>query len=474
MKDTLVITAKSSGAEVIPFIKVWAMFPGAILLTLLFTWLSNRFSREKVFYLMMSLFLGYFFVFAFFLYPMRDSLHPDAAADKLLQILPLGFKGFIAMFRNWTLTSFYVMSELWGNIILFVLCWGFANQVTKLNEAKRFYAIFGFGANSSGIVAGQISVFFSRWAFNENLPVGASSWEQSLIILVSLVVLSGVLALAIFYWLERHVLNQPEYYDPEKEMEDEKVKGKLSLLDNFAYLLKSKYLLFITVIVIAYNVIINLVEILWKDQLHALHPDPSAYNLYINQVSTIIGILATVAAILISGNSIRKYGWTFTALITPFVLLVTSIGFFGIYFFQDHLAGIALSLCGMTPLALIVFMGSAQNVLARGAKYTVFDATKEMAFVPLSVECKLKGKAAIDGVCNRFGKSGGSVIHGGLLIMFSSFAASAPYVAAILCLMIVVWIFAVTKLGKEFNAITASDRNEKIVPTLNTEEAVIV
>ncbi len=464
MKDTLVITAKSSGAEVIPFIKVWAMFPGAVILTLLFTWLSNRFSREKVFYIMMSLFLGYFFIFAFFLYPMRDSLHPNAAADTLLEILPLGFKGFIAMFRNWTFTTFYVMSELWGNIILFVLCWGFANQVTKLNEAKRFYAIFGFGANSSGIVAGQTSVYFSRWIFNESMPIGTTAWEQSLIILVSLVVLSGLSALAIFYWLERRVLNLPEFYDPEKAIEDEKIKGKLSLVDNFSYLLKSRYLLCITVVVIAYNVIINLVEVLWKDQLHALYPDPSSYNLYINQVSTVIGIVATVAALLISGNSIRKLGWTFTALITPIVLLVTSFGFFGIYFFQQHLAAIALSLCGMTPLALIVFMGSAQNILARGAKYTVFDATKEMAFVPLSAECKLKGKAAIDGICNRFGKSGGSVIHSGLLILFSSFAQSAPYVAAILCFIIVLWMIAVMRLGKEFAAITGNAVVEPATP----------
>src|SRR5258708_2640488 len=50
MKDALVVTAKSSGAEVIPFIKVWVMFPGSVLLTYLFTRLSNRFSREVVIY----------------------------------------------------------------------------------------------------------------------------------------------------------------------------------------------------------------------------------------------------------------------------------------------------------------------------------------------------------------------------------------------------------------------------------------
>src|SRR5437868_5380164 len=86
LKDTLVVTAKSSGAEVIPFIKVWVMFPGAILLTFLFTRLSNRYKRETVFYAMLSIFLGYFLLFITVLYPARDYLHPHATAD-ILQAL---------------------------------------------------------------------------------------------------------------------------------------------------------------------------------------------------------------------------------------------------------------------------------------------------------------------------------------------------------------------------------------------------
>ena len=55
-----------------------------------------------------------------------------------------------------------------------------------------------------------------------------------------------------------------------------------------------------------------------------------------------------------------------------------------------------------------------------------------MAFIPLGHECKLKGKAAIDGVGSRFGKSGGSMIHQGLLMIFGTVSMSAPYVAVIL------------------------------------------
>ncbi len=455
MKDTLVVTAQSSGAEVIPFIKVWVMFPGAIFMTFLFTRLTNRLSRERVFYVMMSVFLFYFFLFAFVFYPNRDALHPHEFADKLQIMLPAGCKGLIAMIRNWTFTIFYVMSELWGNIILFVLFWGFANQVTHLQEAKRFYGLFGFGANFSGIIAGQVSVFLSRKAFNPSLILGNNAWEQSMLLLISLVLLSGMATLVVFRWLNKKVLTDPRFYCPKEARKQKEVKGKMSLRENFSYLFNSKYLLYITAIVIGYNVVINLVEVVWKDQLRELYPSPSDYNLYINQVSTVIGIVATFAALFVSGNSLRKFGWTFTAMLTPLILLVTSVVFFGLFLYKDQMHVFSMAMLGMSPLAMIVFIGSAQNVLSRGAKYTVFDATKEMAFVPLSTECKIKGKSAIDGVCNRLGKSGGSMIHQGLLLTFATFTASAPYVAAVLLIIISVWMLAIRALGREFNQITS-------------------
>ncbi len=113
------------------------------------------------------------------------------------------------------------------------------------------------------------------------------------------------------------------------------------------------------------------------------------------------------------------------------------------------------SIFGLSPLALVVFFGSAQNILSRGAKYSVFDSTKEMAFVPLKPESKLVGKAAIDGICSRLGKSGGSVIHQSFLILFSTISASAPYVAIALFGLIMVWSIAVRLLGKQFNELTS-------------------
>jgi AAA family ATP:ADP antiporter len=461
LKDSLLITAKSSGAEVIPFVKVWAMFPGAVLMTLLFAWLSNRLPRETVFYIIISIFLVYFAVFTFILYPIRDLIHPHQLADHLEGVLPKGFKGLVAMFRYWTFTIFYVMSELWSSAVLSVLFWGFANQVTKISEAKRFYGLFGVGANFSGIFAGQVSVFCCNYTQSGGqLPIGEDSWHQSLILMVSLILIAGILTLFLFRWMNQQVLTDRRFYDPSSIKTEGEVKGKLSIKQSLSCLLNSKYLLYIAFIVISYNLVINLTEVLWKHQVKELYPNPNDYTIYMNHIVSLIGVVSTFSSLFVAGNAIRKCGWTFTALLTPAILLLTSIGFFAFFFIEKTSSYLALSFIGFSPLAMIAFFGSAQNILSRGAKYSVFDATKEMAFVPLQPESKLVGKAAIDGICSRLGKSGGSVVHQSLLIMFATISASAPYVAVVLFGVIIIWVMAVRLLGKQFNEL------------INTEEAM--
>ncbi len=471
LKDALVVTAKSSGAEAIPFIKVWVMFPGALLMTFLFTRLSNRYSREKVFYLMTTIFLTYFFIFAFFIYPYRDALHCHAFADKMQALLPVGCKGLVAMFRNWTFTSFYVMSELWGAIVVTMLFWGFANEVTRLSEAKRFYSLFGIAVNISGIVAGQISIYFCSLPYNPNLLFGHDAWEQAMMSLVSLILVSGFAALFLFRWMHTHVLSDEQYSPtPDKVSLNKKKRPKLSMRETFSYLFRSPYLLALAVIVLSYNIVINLTEVVWKHEIHELYSNPKEFNLYMNQVTTIIGVIATFMAVFVSGSSIRKYGWTFTALLTPVVLLITSIGFFSFFFVKEYYSIQMISAFGLSPLAIVVFFGSAQNAMSRASKYTVFDATKEMAFVPLSDESKLKGKAAIDGVCSRLGKSGGALIHQGLLLIFSTINASAPFVAIFLIAVIIAWILATRVLGKQFNELSLSDTKLEVPPAPEQRE----
>jgi len=461
MKDTMVMYAPKSGAEVIPFIKVWAMFPAALLMTLLFTRLSNRFSRETVTYIMLSGFLLYFFLFISIIYPCRNYLEPTSAAAFLENTLPAGFKWPILVFKNWVFTSFYVMSELWSNIVFFVLFWGFANQITRLHEAKRFYGIIGVCANLSGVFAGQMSVYLSGISYNPAIPYGSDAWEQSMLFLVTVVLVAGVIILYFFNWMQKNVLSDPVYYDPEEAKAEGRIQGKLSVRESFKYLMRSKYLIFLALIVISYNFVINLTEVMWKYEVKELYTTQKEYNIYMNQVATLIAVFATFAALFISGNSIRKRGWTFTAMLTPGILMVTSIAFFAFFFMKGYVPDGSSLLFGLSPLAMVVFIGTFQNIASRAAKYSVFDATKEMAFLPLSAECKLNGKAAIDGVGSRLGKTGGSLVQQGLLLSVSTFTNSAPFIAAMLLAVIGVWLVAARVVGAQFNEMTIPAPREK-------------
>ena len=129
-KDVLVVTAKGSSAEIIPFLKTWVNLPMAIGFMLLYTKLSNVLSREALFYTVIFPFIAFFGAFAFVLYPLRDVIHPTALADKLLAALGPSFLGPVAILRIWSFCLFYVMAELWGSVVISVLFWGFANQVS--------------------------------------------------------------------------------------------------------------------------------------------------------------------------------------------------------------------------------------------------------------------------------------------------------------------------------------------------------
>ena len=448
-KDALIVTAPGSGAEAIPFLKVWGVLPFAVLFMVVYAKLSNKMSKQKVFYTLITSFISFFALFAFVLYPLKDVLHPTTFADKLAEVLPQGFSGMIALVRNWTFALFYIMSELWGSVALSLLFWGFANDTTKISESKRFYTMFGLGANLALIVSGPIIMYFS--SIHTRLPAGVDAWGVSLNYLMSFVILAGILCMAIYRWINKNVLTDERFFDP-TQVKKKKEKPKMSLKDSFLFLARSKYIGCLAILVIAYGVSINLVEVTWKAQLKTYCGSPNEYNKFMGMYSTIMGLVTVFMMLFVGGNVLRRFGWTVAALLTPVVLLATGAAFFGFVIFRDSLEGI-IAMLGTTPLVLAVVFGTAQSLMSKSSKYSLFDPTKEMAYIPLDNESKTKGKAAIDVVGARLGKSGGALVQQLLIIGFGTVGAITPYIAAILLVVIGAWILAAKALGKQFTAL---------------------
>jgi len=448
-KDTLIVS--NCGAEAIPFLKVWGVVPMAILFMLAYSKLSNMLSKESLFYTTIAPFLAFFGLFAFVFYPNREMFQPNEFADYLRSVLPVGCSGLVESIRHWIYSLFYIFSELWGSAMISLVFWGFANDITKVTEAKRFYALFGLGANIALIFSGRAI----RYAcdIRTSVPEGVDAWQISLNYLMTMVVLAGILVVGVYYWINRNVLTDPRFYSQSELAKAKKEKPKMSIKESLLFLGKSPYILCIAVLVMAYGVAINFVEVTWKGQLKLQYSNENDYNTFMGYFSEITGWVTIFMMLFVGGNALRK-GWGFAAMITPVVLLLTGTGFFCFVLFRESLTGY-IAMLGTTPLFLAVILGMAQNIMSKSAKYSLFDPTKEIAYIPLDQESKVKGKAAIDVVGARLGKSGGSLVQQVLLVACGSMAAITPYIAVILFAVIAAWIVAVRALNKRFTELTS-------------------
>jgi AAA family ATP:ADP antiporter len=435
VKDALVVT--SMGAEAIPTLKLWFVLPSAMAFMIIYSKLMNAFSKNTVFYMVVSFFLAYFALFALVLYPHNQALMLDFSGvesefcKRLL--LPIG---------GWPFASFYVMAELWGSAMLSLMFWGFANDITSIKESKRFYAMFGFIANIALLASGA------------TLKTIKSPGAISLLATFTCIAIVGA-----YYYLNNCVLTDPRFFNPEEIKKPKKKKEKLSLGESFKYILASKYLGLIALLIIGYGISINLVEVMWKGQARMLYPSKEEFSAFMGGLQIWTGA-TTMVAMMIGANILRRCSWFSAAVITPLTILVTGLIFFGFIVFKNELSSVA-NLFGATTLAVVVMTGLLQNVLGKGVKYSLFDPTKEMSYIPLDDELKFKGKAAVDVIGGRAGKSGGALIQFLLLnVIFvgSSLVELAPTIALIFCVIVVAWLYAVKGLNKEFLKLSPEEK----------------
>ncbi|CAL9914856.1 ADP,ATP carrier protein 1 [Candidatus Liberibacter solanacearum] len=436
LKDSLVVP--NMGAEVISFVKLWCVFPSAILFTIIYMKLSNILDSEKLFYIVVSFFVSFFVIFAFVLYPCRDVIHPSPQTITIwVSSFPF-FKWFLFLAGKWSFALFYVFAELWGAVMINLMFWQFANRITKTEEATRFYATFGLVGNVGLIFAGGIVIKLSK--LTDELMI-----YYSMLTLI----LSSFLLMAIYRWMNVYVLTDPKQYSPRKGALKKKLK--LSVSDSLKMALNSKYLGYIVLLVICYGTAINLVEGPWKAKVRELYPSQNDYAQFMGQFIQWTGIV-TILFMILGSNILKSVSWFTSAIITPLMILITGGGFFVFVIFENALLPLTEDIMKLTPLVLAVFLGALQNILSKATKYTMFDSTKEMAFIPLDDEFKIKGKAVVDVIGGRLAKSGGAVIQS-FIFMFvpmATFSNIIPFLTGIFLFLMFIWMYVVIQLNKEY------------------------
>ncbi|MBM3192524.1 MAG: AAA family ATPase, partial [Chlamydiae bacterium] len=231
---------------------------------------------------------------------------------------------------------------------------------------------------------------------------------------------------------------------------------------SFRYILSNPYLALIAVLVLAYGVTINLVEGVWKGQIKIAFPDKNDYNMFMGQFSTWTGAI-TILLMIVGNNILRRLSWMKAAIITPIMVLATSTIFFYVVWNGAKSTPFA-PLMGTTVVFVAVIVGQIQNVLSKGTKYSLFDSTKQMAYIPLDPEAKVKGQAAVEVIGGRAGKSGGALVQSTLLAVIGgsvSLASLTPILGPIVIVVCIAWIFSVVALSRKFTELVESRKAEE-------------
>merc|ERR1712232_113880 len=166
-------------------------------------------------------------------------------------------------------------------------------------------------------------------------------------------------------------------------MKFKKPKQKLTLKESAKELMASRELKAIAMMVFCYNVCVELTEVLWKALLRKTYPSKSSYMAYMARFSQTVGVVAFLLQ-LATSEILNIFGWKGTAMIPPVTMGLLAVAFFGAVMAGEE----------QIPLTQALLIGSVQNVANKVTKYSLFDPCKEMAYIPLGPEAKVKGKAA--------------------------------------------------------------------------------
>lgn len=448
-KDTLVVN--SAGAGAITFLKLYCVTPAAILFVLIYAKLTNVLKRETVFYAVVTPFLVFFGAFAFLIYPNLHLMHPSAESIQLLQQDYPRMSGFIDLYAYWAFSLFYVLSEIWGSAMIALMFWQFANYIVRMRESKRFYGLFAVVGNVALILSGQV-VGFSSGTIQRFYESKEQAWEVSLYILMGAVVLFGIIAMWLYRWMNVNVLTDKKYFDPDEQIHtSKKKKEKPSLMESAKLIFSSPELGLIAILIMAYGVTINLVEVQWKHQLGLWYAgDKGGYNWFMGQFSTLTGITTILFGLFIGSNILRRVSWFTAAIITPMMIALGGVIFY-CFIFSETFVDFVLRNASITAVAAATFLGAIIVILSKAIKYILFDSTKEMAYIPLDDELKTKGKAAVDVIGGRAGKAGGAFTQSTLLILFATkdVVAIAPQAFVVFVVVCGLWFLAVKVLARK-------------------------
>lgn len=263
--------------------------------------------------------------------------------------------------------ALYIFKDIYIVVVLEAF-WTYANATFDRRSARWIYGLL--------LVAGTCGSLIGSQATKE--IVQAFGTDASLWLAAPLLGAVGLLAA----FMQR---SAPSSARPPSS-------AKPGFGQGFSVVRQSEYLWLILLLLLAVQLSITLVDFQVNTLVEAAYPEKDARSVFKAELYQALSVLTLVLQV---GAGV-----------------VLSLGVGRVFVGLPAITGLAVVAMALHP---VVLMAAAAKVIAKAFDYSLFRATKEMLYIPLTYAEKTQGKAIIDMLTYRVAKGGAALLLQGLL-----------------------------------------------------------
>jgi AAA family ATP:ADP antiporter len=309
---------------------------------------------------------------------------------------------------HWYLYALYIWVDIFG-VITATQFWLSANYIFNAREARRLFGFIGAGAISGAIFGGYLANYLAPRIKTENL------------IFFSM----GFLIICIFLvWM---IWQKSADQSARERSLRQKREASTGIHDNPAQLiLKSRHLLYLTLIIGVSVVVANLVDYQFSAVARKEITDADRLTAFFGFWISTLSVLSLGIQLFLTGRTIKHLGVTISLFFLPLGLLIGAVLVF-------------ISPALWSAITIKVSEGSLKHSINRSGT--------ELLALPIPLHIKNKAKAFIDIFIRNFAQGFGGIV---LIILTAGLGFSIQSISLIILGLIAVWIYMIVKIKDEY------------------------
>jgi len=320
-------------------------------------------------------------------------------------LLPLDRKWVVALFYIWLGMAFAIaVSQVWS----------YANHVFDPRQARRLFAFVGAGGLLGVIPGGLIA-----WGVTQRAGTRYTLLAAALMILVV-----PLLVLLI----ERNRPNTQPRQAPSRRAREDEAKG------GFQIIRASRLLLLITVLMAMTVMVGQLVgwQFYWFVELRTQGLDQR--TTVISQFFVIMGVVGFLFQLIFTQRIHRALGVGVAMRVLPATVGLIQVAV---------LVVLAIAPAAVFPLVWALMLGEGS------LRHSVDQATRELLFLPVPSELRVRAKAFIDVFVQRFAKGMAALLI--LPVTFGWLAGrEGEFVSSLTAVVLILWLLLTGRVRKEY------------------------